>query len=107
MEYRFNFGRLVLPVSRKVMLMDNGVAFRDNPNIDHFLAEGCGPVGSSFKQSLATLELKAMKKALGDLLSDSQIQAILERRDGILELCEKENPDWALENILQVLQPEG
>jgi len=82
------------------MLSDNGVSFSDDPDIQDFLEEGCGPVGAAFLRSLGTLELGKLKKELGDLLSDAQIEAVLERRDGILELCAKPNPDWSWEEVL-------
>ena len=101
MEKRLNFGKLILPtIPPKVMLSDNGVSFSDDPDIQDFLEEGCGPVGAAFLRSLGTLELGKLKKELGDLLSDAQIEAVLERRDGILELCAKPNPDWSWEEVM-------
>lgn len=104
---RADFGKLILPVSRKVMLSDNGVAFSENTDVGTFVEEGCGPVGEAFKHSLGTLELGRLKKNLGDLLSDAQIEAILERRDGILELCADPDPDWSLEKLLEKERAQG
>ena len=104
---RADFGKLILPVSRKVMLSDNGVAFSENTDVRTFVEEGCGPVGEAFKHSLGSLELGRLKKNLGALLSDAQIEAILERRDGILELCAAPNPDWSLEKLLEKERAQG
>jgi hypothetical protein len=45
-----------------------------------------------------------MKKDLRKLLSDAQIGAVLRRRDDLLQLCAKENPDWSVEKILALQQ---
>jgi len=100
-QQRLNFGKLILPtIPPRIMISDNGVTFADDPDIRDFLEEGCGPVGSAFLHSLSTLELGNLKKELGDLLSDTQIEAVLERRDGILELCAQANPDWSWEEVI-------
>ncbi|MEE9562880.1 MAG: metallophosphoesterase, partial [Thermoanaerobaculia bacterium] len=73
-------------------------------HVEDYLPEGCGPVGPSFLHDLETLELATMKKDLRKLLSDAQIEAVLRRRDDLLQLCAKENPDWSVEKIL-AMQP--
>jgi hypothetical protein len=101
LEKRINFGKLILPtIPPRVMLSDNGASFADDPDIRDFLEEGCGPVGDAFLHSLGTLEKGKMKKELGDLLTAAQIEAVLSRRDGILELCAEPNPDWSWEKIV-------
>ena len=97
---RIRQGKLVLPVSRRVMLADNGISFTVEENLAEYLPEGCGPVGPSFLHDLQTLELPRLKKSLGKLLSDAQIEAVLRRRDDLLQLCAKENADWSVERIL-------
>jgi len=101
---RVRQGKLVLPVSRRVMLSDNGISFTVDENVEDYLPEGCGPVGPSFLHDLETLELAKMKKDLRKLLSEAQIEAVLRRRDDLLQLCEKENPDWSVEKILALQQ---
>ncbi|MGB3563911.1 MAG: metallophosphoesterase [Thermoanaerobaculia bacterium] len=101
---RVRQGKLVLPVSRRVMLSDNGISFTVDENVEDYLPEGCGPVGPSFLHDLKTLELTKMKKDLRKLLSDTQIEAVLRRRDDLLQLCAKENPDWSVEKILGLQQ---
>jgi hypothetical protein len=95
LEERLDFGKVVLPtVPPRVVVVDNGVSFRVDSEIETLRKEGCGPVGAAFLQALGTLEAKAMKKELGDLLSKAQLSAILQRRDEILRLCEKPDADW-------------
>lgn len=103
-EDRLRQGKMVLPVSRRVMVADNGIAFVGEPTVEPFLPEGCGPVGPAFLHDLETLELATMEKDLGKLLSNTQIEAILKRRDDLLKLCAEENPDWSVQRILD-MQP--
>jgi len=100
LQDRLDFGKLVLPIPRRVMIADNGVSFSENPNSEDLLEEGCGPVGAAFLRSLGTLEAGKLKKALGGLLSAAQLDAILKRRDGILEMCVTPDPDWSIRKIL-------
>ncbi len=102
---RVRQGKMVLPVSRRVMLADNGTAFVNEPNIESFLPEGCGPVGPAFLHELETLDLATIKKDLDKLLSSAQIEAILKRRDALLTKCAEENPDWSIQEILE-MQPQ-
>jgi len=104
-EDRVRQGKLVLPVSRRIMVADNGIAFIDEPNVESFLPEGCGPVGPAFLHDLGTLDLATMKKGLGELLSSAQIDAVVKRRDALLALCAEENPDWSIQKILD-MQPQ-
>jgi hypothetical protein len=103
-EDRVRQGKLILPVSRRLMMSDNGISFTVEENVEDYLPEGCGPVGPSFLHALKTLELAKMKKDLKKLLSAAQIEAVLRRRDDLLQLCAKENPDWSVEKIL-AMQP--
>ena len=102
LEELADIGKLVLPsIPRRIMLADNGISFTDDGNVENYLAEGCGPVGDAFLHALRTLELQAMKKDLGEFLSDAQIEAILQRRDGLLEMCATPVPDWSVKKILE------
>ena len=101
---RVRQGKMVLPISRRVMLADNGIAFVDEPDIESFLPEGCGPVGPAFLHELGTLDLATLSKILSGLISDAQIEAILKRRDALLTVCAEENPDWSVQKILE-MQP--
>ncbi len=101
---RVRQGKLILPVSRRVLISDNGISFTIEENVEDYLPEGCGPVGPSFLHDLETLELAKMKKDLRKLISEAQIEAVLRRRDDLLQLCEKENPDWSVEKILDLQQ---
>ncbi len=97
---REHIGAMIVPASRKVMLGDNGKSFTESPGLGAFLEDGCGLVGDSFLHALSTLELGKLNKDLGDLLSKRQIEAILARRDGILEECAKPDPDWSIQRLL-------
>jgi len=98
-EDRLRQGKMVLPVSRRVMVADNGISFSNEPTVERFLPEGCGPVGPALIHDLGKLDLATMKKNLGKLLSSTQIEAILKRRDDLLELCAVENLDWSVQKI--------
>jgi hypothetical protein len=98
-EDRLRQGKMVLPVSRRVLVADNGVSFSNEPTVERFLPEGCGPVGPALIHDLGKLDLATMKKNLGKLLTSTQIEAVLKRRDELLELCAVENPDWSVQKI--------
>ena len=99
LKKRLKFGVNFLPVTHEVKLADNGIAFSEDPDIGDFLTEGCGPVGEAFLHSLETLEYNNIKDKLGEFLSKEQIEAILKRRDGILEICINPDPDWSVDRV--------
>lgn len=104
---RLEFGKVVLPtIPPRVVVLDNAISFTDDSEIASLRDEGCGPVGAVFLRSLGTLEAKAMKKTLGDLLSKGQIVAVLQRRDKILQLCETPDPGW-WPKVQENIQKEG
>jgi len=103
-EDRLRQGKMVLPISKRVMVADNGIAFVSEPTVAPFLPEGCGPVGPAFLHDLAGLEPATMKKELGKLLSSAQIEAIVKRRDDLLATCARDNPDWSVRKIIE-MQP--
>jgi hypothetical protein len=104
-EDRLRQGKMVLPASKRVMLADNGIAFTDEPTVEPFLPEGCGPVGPAFLHELGKLELATIKKDLEKLLSGVQIEAIMKRRDALLAKCAEENPDWSVQKVLDLQPP--
>jgi hypothetical protein len=108
---RLEFGKVVLPtIPPRVVVLDNAISFTDDSEISSLRDEGCGPVGAAFLRSLGTLEAKALKKGLGDLLSKGQISAILQRRDKILQICQTPDPDWwakTQKNIQKEGGPQG
>jgi len=105
LEDRLHQGKMVLPVSRRVMLADNGIAFADETTVASFLPEGCGPVGPAFLHDLEMLDMATMKKALRKLLSNAQIEAVLKRRDDLLRVCANADPDWSVLKIIE-MQPD-
>jgi len=102
---RLRQGKMVLPISRRVMLADNGIAFAEEPTVEPFLPEGCGPVGPAFLHELGKLELATIKKDLDKLLSSAEIEAIMKRRDALLVKCAEENPDWSIQKLVDALPP--
>jgi hypothetical protein len=95
---------MVLPVSKRVMVADNGIAFVEDPAVAPFLPEGCGPVGSAFLHDLAKLETATLRRDLGQLLSPAQIEALAQRRDDLLAACGENNADWTVQKVIE-MQP--
>jgi hypothetical protein len=56
------------------------------PGMEQFPNINC-PISPSLEYELKALNKKELKKNLKDYLSDGQIDALLKRRDHILELC--------------------
>ncbi len=98
-EDRLPAGRMLLPISRRVLLADNSVSFYPDPRVDPYLPEGCGPVGAAFMASLRSLEKGELTEILAALVSDEAIDALLSRRDGLVERCENPAEDWSLDRI--------
>jgi hypothetical protein len=78
---------LCLVDRHKVLLVDHSRAFSASPD----LPAGVDPtltIPESLAEALANLDRKALDKDLGKLISDAQIDALLERRDKILSRVE-------------------
>jgi hypothetical protein len=85
-------GIMVLPDERRIMLSGSTLAFSHSPKIqERFLPEIKCPINPALEYELRTLNRKELKKNLKDYLSDGQIDALLKRRDHILELCAGNN----------------
>lgn len=81
-------GIMVLPDERRIMLSGSTLAFSHSPKIqESFLPEIKYPIDPALENNLRTLSREELKKNLKDYLSDGQIDALLKRRDQILELC--------------------
>ncbi len=86
-------GVMVLPDERRIMLSGSTLAFSHSPKIqERFLPEIKCPINPALEYELRTLNREELKKNLKDYLSDGQIDALLKRRDQILELCAGNNP---------------
>lgn len=65
----------------RVFLIDHSRAFSESPDLDPDDGASLTP---DLAQALRSLDRKSLGKELGDLLSERQIEALLERRDKIL-----------------------
>lgn len=74
----------------QVMLSGSTLAFSCFPEIQEVMVPHLRcPINPSLENELRTLTREELKKNLRAYLSDSQIDALLKRRDRILELCSK------------------
>jgi len=89
-ESRIKEGQRVLLEEKRVMLSGSTLAFSGSPDIQEKAAPHLKcPLNPSLENELRTLTREELKKGLKDYLSDGQIDALLKRRDRILELCAK------------------
>lgn len=85
-------GIMLLPDERRIMLAAGLLAFSHSPKIqERFLPEIKCPINPALEYELRTLTQKELKKNLKKYLSDGQIDALLKRRDHILEICAGNN----------------
>jgi hypothetical protein len=93
---RADAGKMVLPHERRVMIADNTQAFSRSPEIvflpvpdeaKPFVPDPCDPMGEAMEHALTTLDGETAGKLLGKLVTKQQIDALLQRRDRLLELC--------------------
>jgi hypothetical protein len=85
-------GIMVLPDERRIMLAGSTLAFSHFPEIQKEILPHINcPINPALEYELRTLTRKELKKNLKDYLSDGQIDALLKRRDHILELCAGNN----------------
>ena len=92
-ESRVKEGQRVLMEDRSIMLSGSTLAFSHSPEIREAAVPHLRcPVNPSLENELRTLTRAELKKALKDYLSDGQIDAVLKRRDRVLELCASKAP---------------
>jgi hypothetical protein len=101
---RHEAAKMVLPMERRIMLADNTKAFPTTTEVDEMLAdeyvtwdrEGevkrfqwpvCPYLDASLSARLSSLSLKELRSNVGRYLSKAQMEALLTRRDRILETC--------------------
>jgi hypothetical protein len=100
---RHDAAKMLVPPDRRIVIADNSKGFSLDTEIDAFLVtevEGfsldpCG-VDAAFEIALVALDTKGLRSLLGDLLSEEQIAAIIERRDRILAACDEAAPSDAV-----------
>jgi hypothetical protein len=89
-ESRIKEGQRILMEDHQVMLSGSTLAFSCFPEIQEVMVPHLRcPINPSLENELRTLTREELKKNLRAYLSDSQIDALLKRRDRILELCSK------------------
>jgi hypothetical protein len=91
-EKRVKEGQLVLPEERRIMLSGSTLAFSHFPEIQKDICPHLScPINPSLENELRTLTREELKESLAEYLSDGQIDALLKRRDKVLELCANNN----------------
>ena len=87
-QRRKDYDELLVPAEGRIALVDHEGAFSTNTEVDpQFLPSPCAAVTPSLEHALASLERNELQSDLGEYLSEAQINALLVRRDKILELC--------------------
>jgi hypothetical protein len=87
-ENRIKEGQRILLEDRRVMLSGSTLAFSAAPEIQEAIKPRLKcPLSPSLENELKSLTRDELKKSLKSYLSDAQIDALLKRRDKILELC--------------------
>jgi hypothetical protein len=92
---RIDAAKMLLPLERRLMLADHTIGFTLNTEVDELLDRPvqvqdvgpCSPMDPSLEVALGALTEKQLRAELGDYLSKEQIDALLARRDGILQRC--------------------
>ena len=93
---RDDAGKLLLPKEHRVMIADNTLAFSLSPEVvflavpkeaESLIAHPCGPMGPAMRHALVSLRADELQGVLGRYVTGSQIDALLERRDTLLEMC--------------------
>jgi hypothetical protein len=79
--------KLFVPAEGRVSLVDHEQAFSLSADLDPDLLYPCRPMPADLRTQLMTLSRDKLETSLGDYLSDTQIDAMLKRRDRVLELC--------------------
>ncbi len=78
------------------MIADNTMAFSLSPEIvflavpeeaEPYIAHPCDPMGPAMKQALVSLQADELYRVLGKYVTKEQIDALLQRRDKLVELC--------------------
>ena len=80
--------RLFIPSEGRIALVDHERAFPTTGEITP--TKPCNPMPPDLVSGLIMLEREELRANLGDYLSREQIDAMLQRRDRILESCQKQ-----------------
>jgi hypothetical protein len=92
---RVDAAKMLLPAQRRVMMGDSTLGFPLTTEVEDILARTfeefvpgpCRPMDPALEVALAGLDREGLVSELGGYLSEAQIDALLGRRDRILDLC--------------------
>jgi hypothetical protein len=86
-EQRKDEGILLIPEEGSVFLVDHDRSFPVSTEISSHLVDPCGPMDAELELALRSLDLDEILAELAGFLSKTQAEALLTRRDKILETC--------------------
>ncbi len=84
---RTDVDKLFIPAEGRVALVDQDEAFGLSTDVDANLMNPCRPLPADLRIYLMELNADELKDDLGEYLNSAQIDAVLQRRDRVLELC--------------------
>ena len=84
---RQDFQSLFIPAEGRVALVDHERAFPTTDEVETALREGCRPMPPDLFVGLAMLDREELRAGYSEYLSLAQIDALLTRRDRILDAC--------------------
>jgi len=84
--------KLFVPAEGHVCLVDHEKAFPLSTDLDPDLLSPCQPVPPDLRNALIMLDMETLRATVGDYLTTGQIEALLKRRDVVLELCPSSMP---------------
>ena len=79
--------KLFVPAEGHVCLVDHEQAFGLSTDLDPALLHPCRPMPADLRNALMMLDAGELRSNVGDYLTEEQIDAVLKRRDRVLELC--------------------
>ncbi len=84
---RTDVDKLFIPAEGRVALVDQDEAFGLATDLDPALLNPCRPLPADLRIYLMELSADGLKDELGEYLTGPQIEAVLQRRDRVLEVC--------------------
>jgi len=87
---REDIQNLFIPADGRIALVDHERAFPTTDDVAQAMSDGCDPMPAELTVMLTALDREELLPALADSLSADQIDALLARRDRILEMCATE-----------------
>jgi hypothetical protein len=84
---RTDVDKLFVPAEGRVALVDQDEAFGLSVEVDTALLDPCRPLPANLRAQVSMLDAKTLESDLGEHLNAAQIDAVLKRRDRVLEYC--------------------